>query len=74
MAYIIRLRARRFDALQWLLTGAAHPELPAFKDGSDHLPKDLGLPEKPLCSPTATAFGPLTTDPRKRRPTGRSAL
>lgn len=46
MTDILQMRARRFDALYQLLTGAAHAELPTPFDGTDHPRKDVGLPER----------------------------
>lgn len=46
MADILHMRAHRFDALYQLLTGGAHAGLPTPFNGSDHLRRDIGLPEQ----------------------------
>lgn len=62
MTDITYLRARRFNALYQLLTGAAHPELPTAYQDSDHLRKDVGLPEQHRRSLIITPLGTFSTD------------
>lgn len=63
MVDIIHIRARRFDALYELLTGVAVPQLPSPYYGSDHLRKDVGLPEQPDHRPTLNPLGAFPADP-----------
>lgn len=60
MAEIIPIRARRFQALHALLTGAAHPELPGLRRVPDTLMKDAGLPDHKRSDHLS---GPLSTCP-----------
>lgn len=66
MAEIMSIRARRFQALYALLTGAAHPELPTLHQMPDALMKDVGLPERNRPDYISGSLGTFPTDPCRR--------
>lgn len=71
MADILHMRARRFEALYQLLTGATHAELPTAIDGSDHLRKDIGLPEQKWYRVDAAPLGLFPINPCHHTQQGR---
>ncbi len=68
MADIVRIRARRFKTLYQLLTGVDHADLPLPYTGSDHLRKDIGLPEQACVGFSLTLDGTYRTDAFCRLP------
>lgn len=63
MADVLHSRAHRFDALYQLLTGPARAKLPTPYNGSDHLRKDIGLPDRSGSRVDAASVASFPVDP-----------
>ncbi|WP_368186289.1 hypothetical protein [Aestuariibius sp. HNIBRBA575] len=67
MPDIIHMRARRFQALYTLLTGAARQERPTRHQVPDTLLKDVGLPERNWSNPITGWQHTFTTAPNRQQ-------
>lgn len=72
MAKIISMRARRFQALYALLTGAAHSKLSRLRQKPDALMKDVGDPEYKRPEGQSGPLGRFPADTCRRQ--GQSAV
>jgi len=66
MANIMHIRARRFQVLYALLTGTGQTDLSRPQHLSDHLMKDMGLPEPHRPEHVSGLLGMFPTDPCKK--------
>ena len=66
MQNILAIRTCRFWALHEILTGAADPGAPRIHSLSNHLARDVGLPEQSTFEPNVRTLGAFAIDPCSR--------